>query len=399
MSLYNPHVSHYRMKSSYFYLFSALVLTACQSKPSESVDSLIASADEAALRAKRVELTDSRKALDAEIKRLDQAIAGLNAEASLQLVSAFSTTAQRFDHFVSFQGTVKTMQNILVYPELPGQLIEIVAREGEKVEKDQIIARLDDGGLAAQLAQAQSQRALAQTVYDRQKRLWDQEIGSEIQYLQAQTQFESSVKVVEALNVQLEKSIIRAHFDGTIDQIFKEPGTIVAPGPGAEILRIVNLENVFVEVDVPESHVGAIMKGSMAKVSLSAIGKEINSKIARVSKVINPANRSFTVEIELPNNEGLIRPNLMATVEINDYTSENAVLIPQSIVSENAQGQQYCFALVSENGGHVARRLLIKTGKTMGDLIEVVDGIEPGSLLITEGAKKVSDNQPVKWLN
>ena len=124
-----------------------------------------------------------------------------------------------------------------------------------------------------------------------------------------------------------------------------------------------------------------------------------NSKIARVSKVINPANRSFTVEIELPNNEGLIRPNLMATVEINDYTSENAVLIPQSIVSENAQGQQYCFALVSENGGHVARRLLIKTGKTMGDLIEVVDGIEPGSLLITEGAKKVSDNQPVKWLN
>ncbi|MDA0843919.1 MAG: biotin/lipoyl-binding protein, partial [Bacteroidetes bacterium] len=212
------------MKSSYFYLFSALVLTGCQSKPSESVDSLIASADEAVLRAKRIELTDSRKALDAEIKRLDQAIAGLNAEASLPLVSAFSATAQRFEHFVSFQGTVKTMQNILVYPELPGQLIEIIAREGEKVKKDQIIARLDDGGLAAQLAQAQSQLALAQTVYDRQKRLWDQEIGSEIQYLQAQTQFESSVKVVEALNVQLEKSIIRAPFDGTIDQIFKEPG-------------------------------------------------------------------------------------------------------------------------------------------------------------------------------
>lgn len=387
------------MKPSYFFLFSILILTGCQSKPSESIDSLIASADEAALRAKRVELTDSRKALDLEIKRLDQVIAGLNAEASLPLVSAFSTAAQRFDHFVSFQGTVKTMQNILVYPELPGQLLEITVFEGEKVEKDQIIARLDDGGLAAQLAQAQSQLALAQTVYDRQKRLWDQQIGSEIQFLQAKTQFESAAKLVEAVNLQFEKSLIRAPFDGTIDQIFKEPGTIVAPGPGAEIVRVVNLENVFVEVDVPESHVGAIIKGSRARVSLSALGKVIDSKVARVSKVINPSNRSFTVEISLPNDDGLIRPNLMATVEINDYTSENAVLIPQSIVSENAEGQQYCFALVPEGNGHIAKRLLITTGKTMGDLIEVVEGIEAGSLLITEGAKKVSDNQPVKWLN
>jgi len=376
-----------------------LVSVSCQSKSSGSIDELIASNDESLLRAKRTELSAQRNALDADIKRLDVVIASLDKSASLPLVATYEVTPQEFNHFTSFQGTVKTMKNINVYPEMPGQLLEVLVVEGQKVEKDQVLARIDDGGLLAQLAQAKSQLLLAETVFNRQERLWSQNIGSEIQFLQAKTQFESAEKAVDALSLQAEKSIVRAPFDGTVDQIFKEPGTIVAPGMGSELFRVVNIDEVYVEVDVPETHITSISEGSKVRVNLSAIGEEVDARIARVSKVINPSNRSFTVEIPLDNHSGFIRPNLMASVAINDYSNKSAIMIPQSVVSENAEGQQYCFALEKSTEGYIAKRLIIETGKTSEDLIEVLEGVEKGALLITEGAKKVSDNQPVKWLN
>jgi len=376
-----------------------LISVSCQSKSSGSIDELIASNDESLLRAKRTELSAQRNALDADIKRLDVVIASLDKSASLPLVATYEVTPQEFNHFTSFQGTVKTMKNINVYPEMPGQLLEVLVVEGQKVEKGQVLARIDDGGLLAQLAQAKSQLLLAETVFNRQERLWSQNIGSEIQFLQAKTQFESAEKAVDALSLQAEKSIVRAPFDGTVDQIFKEPGTIVAPGMGSELFRVVNIDEVYVEVDVPETHITSISEGSKVRVNLSAIGEEVDARIARVSKVINPSNRSFTVEIPLDNQSGFIRPNLMASVAINDYSNKSAIMIPQSVVSENAEGQQYCFALEKSTEGYIAKRLIIETGKTSEDLIEVLEGVEKGALLITEGAKKVSDNQPVKWLN
>jgi membrane fusion protein (multidrug efflux system) len=389
------------MKSTIWTLLLTLGLisVSCQSKSSASIDELIASSDETLLRAKRTELSSERNLLDADIKRLDVVIASLDKSASLPLVATYEATPQEFNHFTSFQGTVKTMKNINVYPEMPGQLLEVMVVEGQKVEKDQVLARIDDGGLLAQLAQAKSQLLLAETVYNRQERLWSQNIGSEIQFLQAKTQFESAEKAVDALSLQAEKSVVRAPFLGTVDQIFKEPGTIVAPGMGSELFRVVNIDEVYVEVDVPETHITSISEGSKVQVSLPAIGENISAKIARVSKVINPSNRSFTVEIPLKNKSGFIRPNLMASVAINDYSNQSAIMIPQSVVSENAEGQQYCFALEKSADGYVAKRLIIETGKTSEDFIEVLDGVENGALLITEGAKKVSDNQPVKWLN
>ena len=389
------------MKSTIWTLLLTLGLisVSCQSKSSASIDELVASSDEALLRAKRTELSAERNLIDADIKRLDVVIASLDKSASLPLVATYEVTPKEFNHFTSFQGTVKTMKNINVYPEMPGQLLDVMVVEGQKVEKDQVLARIDDGGLLAQLAQAKSQLLLAETVYNRQERLWSQNIGSEIQFLQAKTQFESAEKAVDALSLQAEKSVVRAPFDGTVDQIFKEPGTIVAPGIGSELFRVVNIDEVYVEVDVPETHITSISEDSKVQVSLPAIGENISAKIARVSKVINPSNRSFTVEIPLKNKSGFIRPNLMASVAINDYSNQSAIMIPQSVVSENAEGQQYCFALEKSAKGYVAKRLIIETGKTSEDFIEVLDGVENGALLITEGAKKVSDNQPVKWLN
>ena len=380
-------------------LILSLVSVSCRSKSSVSIDKLIDSNDENMLRVKRSELSEERNAIDSDIRRLDVVIASLDKTASLPIVATYEVTPQEFNHYTSFQGTIKTMKNINVYPEMPGQLLEVLVVEGQKVEKDQVLARIDDGGLVAQLAQAKSQLLLSETVFNRQERLWSQNIGSEIQFLQVKTQFELAQKAVDALGLQAEKAIVRAPFDGTVDQIFKEPGTIVAPGMGSELFRVVNLNEVYVEVEVPETHITSIGEGSKVRVSLPAIGEEVEALVSRVSKVINPSNRSFSVEIPVINKNGFIRPNLMASVAINDYSNKEAIMIPQSIVSENAEGEQYCFELEKSNEGYIAKRLIIQTGKTSNDFIEVLNGVENGALLITEGAKKVSDNQPVKWLN
>lgn len=380
-------------------LLSLTLLVSCQSADESSVDQLLQSGDEQAIREKRAALSQERNAIDATIDQLDQALAKMNTNTSLPLVAAIQAQPALFDHYVSLQGTVKTLQNVLVYPEMPGILKSIAVRKGQRVKKNDLLALLDDGGLAAQFEQAKSQLALAKTVFERQERLWKQEIGSEIQYLQSKTNFESAQSAVAALEMQYNKSFVRAPFDGSVDQVFKEPGVFVSPGQGAELFRIVNLDEVYLEVDVPESHVATVKKGTKALVYLGALATEIEAEVSQRSNVINPSNRSFKIEVALPNKDGAIKPNLTATVQLNDYSKEQAILVVQSIVSENADGQQYCFVLRQEGDTYFAERRIVQTGKTQGDFIEVLDGITPGELLITEGAKKVTDGQQVQYIN
>lgn len=380
-------------------LLSLTLLVSCQSADESSVDQLLQSGDEQAIREKRAALSQERNAIDATIDQLDQALAKMNTNTSLPLVAAIQAQPALFDHYVSLQGTVKTLQNVLVYPEMPGILKSIAVRKGQRVKKNDLLALLDDGGLAAQFEQAKSQLALAKTVFERQERLWKQEIGSEIQYLQSKTNFESAQSAVAALEMQYNKSFVRAPFDGSVDQVFKEPGVFVSPGQGAELFRIVNLDEVYLEVDVPESHVATVKKGTKALVYLGALATEIEAEVSQRSNVINLSNRSFKIEVALPNKDGAIKPNLTATVQLNDYSREQAILVVQSIVSENADGQQYCFVLRQEGDTYFAERRIVQTGKTQGDFIEVLDGITPGELLITEGAKKVTDGQQVQYIN
>lgn len=380
-------------------LLSLTLLISCQNADEASVDQLIQSSDEQAIREKRAALSQERNAIDATINQLDQALAKMNTNTSLPLVEAIQAQPALFEHFVSLQGTVKTLQNVMVYPEMPGILKTIAVRKGQRVRKNDLLALLDDGGLAAQFEQAKSQLALAKTVFERQERLWKQEIGSEIQYLQAKTNFESAQSAVAALEMQYNKSFVRAPFDGLVDQVFKEPGVFVSPGQGAELFRIVNLDEVYLEVDVPESHVATVKKGTKALVYLGALATEIEAEVSQRSNVINLSNRSFKIEVALPNKEGAIKPNLTATVQLNDYSNEAAILVLQSIVSENAEGQQYCFVLRQEGDTYFAERRIVQTGKTQGDFIEVLGGITPGELLITEGAKMVTDGQQVQYIN
>jgi RND family efflux transporter MFP subunit len=378
-----------------------ILIASCGGGTSGSIEDIISGKDLAAMRTKRTEMNQELKALEDQVKQLDSAISELDDNAKLPLVSTMKVEEQEFHHYLELQGDVMTDQNVLVYPEMAGTLYRVYVKEGQRVSKGQLLASIDDGGLSSQLAQLKTQQALAKTTFERQKRLWDQNIGSEIQYLQAKTQYEAQQSAVKQLQSQVGKSSIRAPFSGIVDDVIKDQGTVVSPGPGSEVFRIVNLSDMYIEVEVPEAHLANVTSGKMVQVYFPVLGDSVTTKVRQTGNFINPGNRSFSVEIPVPNKEGKIKPNLTAIAKINDYTSDEAILIPQSVVSENALGEQYVY-LTKENGSEtevISKKAIIKLGKTQGDSVEVLSGLSAGDNIIVEGARSVRDNQQVKILN
>ena len=349
------------MKKAIYITLTAAVLASCGGNGNKSLEKALSSQDVEVIRAKHAEISIEKKALESQLKSLDSAIAMLDGSAKLPLVTTIEVHPQRFDHYLELQGDVMTKQNVLIYPEMSGTLNKVYVKEGQKVTKGQLLATIDDGGLSSQLAQLRTQAELSKTTFERQKRLWEQNIGSEIQYLQAKTNYEAQQSAVKQMESQVGKSSIRAPFTGIIDDVIKDQGTVVSPGPGSEVFRIVNLSNMYIEVEVPESHLQNVTPGKDVKVYFPVLGDSVNTKIRQTGNFINPSNRSFTAEIPVPSHDGKIKPNLTARVMINDYTSENAILIPQSILSENADGEQYVLLVAADSveNNPVAKKVVI----------------------------------------
>lgn len=386
------------MRYIYVTLISAIVLTSCGGDKNKSVEDIIASKDLEQIRQKKAELDASAQEISEKLKLLEKEIKSLDPQEKIPLITTFQAKETKFDHFVELQGNVSTKQNVVITAEYGGVLSKVYVREGQKVHKGQTLAKIDDGGLSQQLAQAKIQADLAKTTFERQKRLWNQKIGSEIQYLQAKSTYESQEQMVNQLQQQVGKTVVRAPFSGTIDDVITEQGTVVAPGQ-SQLFRIVNLDDMYIETDVPERYVADIIPGKKVQVNFPVLGKDVDAKVRQAGNFINPANRTFKVEVALPKNDASIKPNLTAKLKINDYSSENAILIPQSIISENAEGQQYVYTVTDKDGEKAkAKRTIIETGKTQGDNIEVLSGIENGEEIIDEGARSVKDGQDVKIL-
>jgi RND family efflux transporter MFP subunit len=385
------------MKKIYSLLAIAFVIVSCGKEEAKSIEEVIASKNIKEIRTKKGELDKQQVELNSKIKQLNAAIEQLDTIKKIPLITALTAKKEVFHHFVELQGDVQTKQNVLVYPETPGTLEKVFVTEGQKVSKGQVLAKIDDGGLQEQVAQLEATTALAQTTFERQKRLWDQKIGSEIQYLQAKTSYESQKNTLKQLKIQLGKSTIKAPFSGIVDDVIKDEGTVVAPGPGAELFRIVNLSNMYIEAAVPETYITNVTKGKDVEVYFPVLGEKIDAKVRQSGNFINPANRTYQIEIAIPNSKNNIKPNLTAKLKINDYTNKEAILIPQSIISENASGEQYVYIIKNEKGNEgVATQTVVKTGKTQGDVIEILEGISTGDKLIEAGARSVKDGQEVK---
>ena len=371
-------------------VFSILFAACSQKENSGNIDTLIESKNLANIQAKRVEL-------QAQITKLDEAIATLDTTKVAALVSIQTLKDTVFNHYLEIQGNVDTKENILVQPEVPGTLVTLNAVAGQRVSKGQILGRVDDGGGSQQLASLENQYALAKTTFERQKNLWDQKIGSEIQFLNAQTQMISAQKAVAQAKAQLAKTVIRAPFTGVIDEVFVERGEVVAAGAKG-LMRIVNLNNMYVSTLVPETYIGKLKVGTLVDVTLNSLGKTYKGKIRQIASSINPSNRSFNIEVALPNPDNLLRPNQVAKLRIVDYISNKAVVVPTNVVQEDGKGNQYVYTITDIKGKTgTAKKVIVEAGKSSNNVTEILSGLSEDDMIVTEGVNTISEGMELNF--
>jgi RND family efflux transporter MFP subunit len=377
-----------------------VLFAACGGKQNKSVDALIEQGDVNGLKAAKETINTQQIELSNQLSKIETAIADLAPEKNLPLVTTQELVSEKFEHFVELQGNVTTKENIIISAELAGTLNKVYVNKGDWVQKGDLLAEIDAGGMDNQLEQLRASAALAKTTFDRQSRLWEQQIGSEIQYLQAKTQYEAQKNAFEQMEKMLAKTRVTAPFSGIIDQVLADPGSLVAPGMAGQLFRLINLSNMYVVVDVPERYIGTIKKGNTAFVHIDVLGKTLPTSVRETGNFIAPSNRSFEVELAVPNKDKSIKPNINARVSINDYTSAEAILIPQSVISENAAGQQYVYVLSDySNGIGTAKRRIIETGEASETAIEILSGLEAGESIIVEGARRLKDGQRIKIID
>jgi RND family efflux transporter MFP subunit len=382
----------------YLTLLSLVIIVSCGPKE-KSIEDIVENGSKAELNQKREELNTSMRKLNSQIKTLDKKLADFEDTSKYALVEALSLVPKDFNHYVTVQGDVTTDQNIMIYPQFSGVLKDIYVKEGDQVKKGQKLAKIDDGGQSSQLEEMKAQRELAKTIFERQGRLWDENIGSEIQYLEAKTAFEQIDNAVDQMRSQLNKSVIYAPFSGKIDEVITDQGQVVSPGQ-TPIFRILNLGEMYVSANVPENYVGNINEGSEAIVTLSAIGKSFIGKVSQVSSNISESNRNFRVRVSIPDSIDFVKPNLIATLKLNDYTSKQAIVIPENILQENASGQSFTFSLQMENDSiGIANFRELKLGKSYQGEIEVLEGLKATDVVVTEGARTIKKDDKVRVLN
>ena len=378
---------------------SVIFIISCGPKDSKSTEEVLASDDYALIQKKKGEIKTQINDLKIELNKLDYVLEKMDTDKNLFLVSAIKLKQKKFNHYLNFQGSLDTDQNVVIYPELPGLLKNIYVKQGDKVNKGQLIAKISDNGLTDQLEQLELQRDLAKTTFERLQKLWNQKIGSEIQYLQAKTNFKSLEKKISQMKDQENKTRILAPFDGIIDDVIADVGSNLAPGL-TPILRIINIEKMKVSAEIPEIHIPYIKKNKNVKIYVPILDKQILGNISSVGNFINPNNRSFSIEIELLNKSNELKPNMTVSLEINDYQNESAILIPSKDILEDEEGSFYVYKLVSDgNDNYKSNKVMIEKGKSYNNMTEIKTGLKEDDLIINDGLRQVEDGQIVKVIS
>lgn len=380
------------MKKQLFTLLIAasLVVSCGQKDNNQTVDQLIAAKNNKELQARKA-------VIQADLAKIDVALATLNVKKEEALVSVLTLKDTVFNHYLDIQGSVNTKENILIQPEIPGTLVALNVKAGQRVSKGQIVARVDDGGSSQQVASLETQYQLAKTTFERQKNLWNQKIGSEIQYLQAQTQMLSLQRSVAQAKAMLAKTVIRAPFSGTIDEVFVERGQVVSAGPQG-LMRIVNLNNMYVSTSVPETYIGKLKVGTQVDVFLTSLNKNYKGKVRQIGNFINPNNRSFGIEVSIPNPENLLRPNQVAKLKVIDYTAKNAIVVPTNVIQEDGQGNKFVFTAINSNGKTAtAKKTRVTIGKSSDNVTEILNGLTANDIIVTEGVNTISEGMKLNF--
>lgn len=352
--------------------------------------------DKAATLAK---LKKQQAALDEKIKTLESEVITEKDSldpAKFRLVGISEVKPDVFNHYIKVQGRLDGDQNVAVYADVPGTIKAKYADVGQKVSKGQVLAQIDDEQLRLQLENLKTQYRFAAEMYDKQKRLWDQKIGSEVQFLQSQTNKESLEQQISVLEQQIEKFKIKSPVNGTIEESNIKQGTVVSPDPRAAAFRVVAFRELTVNADVSESYSASVKKGDNVIVLFPDLDKQVDSKIDFVSSYIDPVNRTFEVETNIDNSLQGMKANMVAVLQLNDYHSDNSITVPMNVITKDLNGS-YVFVVKEKDNYYGAYKQPVVVGKTYNGIAEITEGLEPDSKVITTGFRDIIDGEYVRF--
>jgi RND family efflux transporter MFP subunit len=328
------------------------------------------------------ELNSEIKMLEAEISKLDPDFANANKKSIL--ITTVAARKGEFTHYVEVTGSVLSKKNVSISAETSGRILEVPVMEGMRVSKGQILAKIDAESIQRNLEEMENSLELATTIFQKQERLWKQKIGTEIQYLEAKNRKEGLEKNLASMKTQLDKSYVRAPFNGTIETVQVRMGELVQPG--VPMFEFVGESDLFIQADVSESYVGVLAKGDTVNIEFPSINKSLTSRVSSIGGIINPNNRTFKLEVALPNMSGL-KPNMISVLKIRDYRNSNSVLIPAHLILADTKGD-YVFTVENQT----AQKKYVKRGLTAGDETEILEGLSGTEILVDKGFREVGDN-------
>ena len=375
---------------------SLILLLSCNSSRNSSINDLINKGDLETLKKKKKEYVDLMNDLRLDLNDINNGIMLLDENEQIQVISKFNVIEKEFTTYVELQANLKSRKNVVILSEFQGALKNLFVREGQLVKKGELLAEINDSGLKEQLDQMLIQANYTKDNFDRVKRLWEKNIGSEMQFLKAKSDFETNNKMVEQIRDQLSKTKIYAPFDGEIDEIISNLGSNLVPG--SPIVRVVNLDIIYAEAQVPEKYVSSIELGTEALVSIPLLNEEVTSKIVQSGNFINPNNRTFRVEAPVENKDKRIKQNLNARIKIKNYSNIKALVVPLRVIREDASGRPFIYKLVETDKKDILLtvKIFVETGANNDEEIEITKGLSIGDIIVLEGANNVEDNQRVR---
>jgi len=381
-------------------LLLIIIISGCNSSRNASIESLIESGDLEELKKRKKEYVDAMNTMKVELNEINDGISLLDENERLTLVSKYEIQQTIFNTYIEAQANLKTRKNILILPEFQGTLEKVFVSEGQEVKKGQLLAEINDSGLNEQYEQMVIQAEFAKENFERTQRLWDNNIGSEMQYLKSKTDYEASKKMVDQMKDRLSKTKIYAPFDGEIDEIISNVGSNLIPGV-SQILRLVNLDIIYAESFVSEKYISFIGEGTEAIVQIPLLNMDYRSSVNQTGNFINPSNRTFRIEVPVENFDNRIKQNLDAKIKINIYKKDDAIVIPLRIVREDALGKNFVYVMSEDNkeGVYLTSKQFITLGNKSEDKVEVTEGLDLGDIVVLEGAYSVEDSQRVKLID
>ena len=367
---------------------SGTLLTSCGEKPS---DLQTKKAELNELKGQQAELSTKIKGLETELTKLDPV---KREEAKVKAVAVSPVTVTTFRHFVELQGSVDAKNNVQVTPKGQGGVITAMyVSEGTSVRAGQAIAKLDDQIVRESINEVQTQLALANTIFEKQSNLWKQQIGTELQYLQAKSTKESLERRISTIRAQLGQSTVTSPISGVVDQVIGKVGQVAVPGMG--IVRVINLSKLKVVAKVADTYAGTVKRCDAVQVIFPDIKKQINAPISFVSTSVDPLSRTFTIEVPLPS-DNTLKPNMLAQVKVNDFSKANAIVINQNLI-QNTENGQLVYIATTEGNRKIARAKKVVVGQSYGGQIEITQGLSAGDQLITQGYQEVTDGQTISF--